>query len=103
MALLTFRDFDRMDWMSFAGAQKFDDGSEPRIVVEDLSEGNKTWSISFDNNGIEVDCFIDAEEFEMQSYALERGSLSKLSMERLAANINPLVDDLYELGFERIV
>jgi hypothetical protein len=101
--LNVFRDFDRLDWMGLAGAEPFEDGSEPRINAKDIEGTNGCWQISIDKNGIEVDFYGEGEDFEMKSYALHRGNMTKLSMERLAANIYPATDNLEELGFERIV
>jgi hypothetical protein len=100
----TFRDFDKDDWYGFAGAERFDDGSEPLMIVNEIADTvGGLWGITIDANGIQVDYIRDSGgEFEAKTYTLERGSLSKQSMTLLASRIDPLTMNLEELGFERI-
>lgn len=99
----TFHEFTHLDWMGLAGAERFEDGSEPLLCDKEIEAPNGVWMIGLDKNGIWVDFYSSGEgDFEMKSFSLRRGDLTKESMKRLASTINPLVDNLEELGFDQI-
>lgn len=59
--MIKLREFNKYDWMEFAGAEKFSDGSAPLIA----SYGDNT-SVIVDKNGVQAffmddDCYIQAQ------------------------------------------
>lgn len=98
-----FRDFSRMDWMGLAGAEVFEDGSEPLIMEDELTDPRGSWMMSIDKNGIEATFIKAGDDFEMKCWSLPRNALTKEAMRRLASVIDPREDNLESLGFERIV
>ncbi|WP_422460933.1 hypothetical protein [Endozoicomonas sp. ALB115] len=88
-----FREFRPTDWYVFAGAERFDDGSEPLVSYFEttIKVGKKTVlgciSAIIDKSGLVFNALIETTE-ETYSYAVLRTSISK----RLAMEMNE--DDL---------
>ena len=87
------REFTENDWSLFAGAEPFTDGKEPLI---DDSQDDLVFVAS--RNGFEV-ISSDAE----QAYLLDVQFPNQMIARTLLAALPGTIEELVDLGFERIV
>ncbi len=74
---LTLRRFNESDWLGYAGAERFNDNSNPFIGEIELTDQRETAVVVIaDKNGLSLSVTYD---FDESSYALDLNLLSQLN------------------------
>lgn len=97
---IKMKPFTKNDWYTFAGAENFEDGSEPLIGEIEIIQEPIEAAVVFDNNAIEIDAF-DGDGNDIIYMRDVKDKVTGIAIINKLKKVMT-VSDLKKLGFKNI-